>query len=954
MTIDSTMTNRDFCTFTVLLLILTFCHSQNINYQCNFDRNMTGDCQFTLISEGSNNLALSNGNFPSSNNPTQPLSDVTAVRSLTTPNNEPCNFPYTYTPGNWQMYFCRAYSNSNFTCLTASGLGQCSTGKFVAIAASGIGAYDQTYVTDVKQSSSAIQCLDFYYYIPGTSSNARMQVGWKADADTQQIIELTAHSENRWQNSRSNYTAPSSSSYQLTFRMMRDAVSFNHIFGLDEIKIYDQPCDSSMTTTTTESATTITELFEITTTSSPEMITSMSTTTTSILPGTTTIALTTTTSITTTVSTTPSLFESSVITQDVEETLSSNVPIITTTTSTYTTIEPLLQIFSCDFSTTLCFESGELVVTNGNEFTSVDIVNEPPRFPLSDVSSIIEPTDYNELCKLPYQPSIDNNTNITSSYIWFCYKNQCPTESQQLANCKSAENASINRTSISHHNEYTDSLKDANLIVITKQSINHDDIHHLQLNTNQSSVPIYLTIKNITENKNSSIYLLSLLVFDESNQSSWENLLFQQYLPVDHVNFTTFIVHNESNLLKCLPADYPCLDTSEMPDTTVSYQAISVPGTIITVINATIHCSSSNMLESSQSSFSNKDILKIYLSITTAVSCNHCQNETLKSINRKQIPFKISSQDNSSIIIITIKTPDIQIIHIPDQNLIETEETAIHWHGLIQRNTLHMDGVSGITQCAILPNQSFVYTYSTGDQSGTYWYHSHYAIQYGDGLKGVLIIKDQNDPWKNFYQDEEVLQITNWYHTPAYILLQSYLYSGTLDIIHDTGLINGIGQFNCTLNETCSYYRTSIRAGTIKRYRIINTSIYARITLTIDQYQMRLIEADGIYLDGNKYLRALRLSPGQQYSVIVTAKKKNFSLSYWIRVTIHPFIDYNKQYHLSIEPNIRAILQYINETDQNIQTIPSIDSFNDDTFIINQSINHEEIFSDQIRINSNE
>ncbi|CAF3950901.1 unnamed protein product [Rotaria sordida] len=187
-----------------------------------------------------------------------------------------------------------------------------------------------------------------------------------------------------------------------------------------------------------------------------------------------------------------------------------------------------------------------------------------------------------------------------------------------------------------------------------------------------------------------------------------------------------------------------------------------------------------------------------------------------------------------------------------------------------------MDGVPGITQCAILPNQSFVYTYSTGDQSGTYWYHSYYAIQYGDGLKGVLIIKDQNDPWKNFYQDEEVLQITDWYHTSAHILLQSYLYPGTLDPIPDTGLINGIGQFNCTLNETCSYYRTSIRAGTIKRYRIINTSIYARITLTIDQYQMRLIEADGIYLDGNKYLRALRLSPGQRYSVLITAKKNFF------------------------------------------------------------------------------
>ncbi|CAF4886006.1 unnamed protein product [Rotaria sp. Silwood2] len=128
-------------------------------------------------------------------------------------------------------------------------------------------------------------------------------------------------------------------------------------------------------------------------------------------------------------------------------------------------------------------------------------------------------------------------------------------------------------------------------MVITKQSINDDHIHHLQLNANQSSVPIHFTIKDTIENKNSSVYLLSLLAFDESNQSSRESLLFQQYFPVNHVNSTTFIVHNTcrvtfryyyfslvlfylticiANLLKCLPADYPCLDTSEMSDKTVS------------------------------------------------------------------------------------------------------------------------------------------------------------------------------------------------------------------------------------------------------------------------------------------------------------------------------------------------------------------------------------------------
>ncbi|CAF4315781.1 unnamed protein product, partial [Rotaria sordida] len=88
--------------------------------------------------------------------------------------------------------------------------------KFASIRASGSGSYGQTYVTDVKNSSSVIQCLDFYYYIPGTSNNPKIQVGWRAGADTQQIIELTAHSENKWQHFTSSFTAPSSSSYQVS------------------------------------------------------------------------------------------------------------------------------------------------------------------------------------------------------------------------------------------------------------------------------------------------------------------------------------------------------------------------------------------------------------------------------------------------------------------------------------------------------------------------------------------------------------------------------------------------------------------------------------------------------------------------------------------------------------------------------------------------------------------
>ncbi|CAF5063215.1 unnamed protein product, partial [Rotaria sp. Silwood1] len=120
--------------------------------------------------------------------------------------------------------------------------GQCVAGKFANIKAQGTGGFDQTYATDVKQSASTTQCLDFSYYIPGASNNPKIQVGWKVGEDTQQIIELTPLPENKWHNRRSSFTAPSSSSYQLTFRMIRDGTSTTHYFGLDEIKIYDQSC----------------------------------------------------------------------------------------------------------------------------------------------------------------------------------------------------------------------------------------------------------------------------------------------------------------------------------------------------------------------------------------------------------------------------------------------------------------------------------------------------------------------------------------------------------------------------------------------------------------------------------------------------------------------------------------------------------------------------------------
>jgi len=108
---------------------------------------------------------------------------------------------------------------------------------------------------------------------------------------------------------------------------------------------------------------------------------------------------------------------------------------------------------------------------------------------------------------------------------------------------------------------------------------------------------------------------------------------------------------------------------------------------------------------------------------------------------------------------------------------------------------------------------------------------------------------------------------------------------------------------------------------------------------------MRLIEADGIYLDGNKYVKTLRLCPGQRYSVLITGKQYSIK-NYWIRATIHPFIERNYQYNYSIEVNVNAILK----SNNNQINISSINSDNNHTNLINQSIINGEIFSDELEL----
>ena len=105
---------------------------------------------------------------------------------------------------------------------------------------------------------------------------------------------------------------------------------------------------------------------------------------------------------------------------------------------------------------------------------------------------------------------------------------------------------------------------------------------------------------------------------------------------------------------------------------------------------------------------------------------------------------------------------------------------SLHWHGLALPGAPWSDGATGLTECGIPPGSSYTYMVPTGDQVGTYYYHSHAgALRSGGGPVGALIIDDPQPPWTvdpsawslgssnpTLYDEERTLEIIDWCAPP--------------------------------------------------------------------------------------------------------------------------------------------------------------------------------------------
>ncbi len=109
------------------------------------------------------------------------------------------------------------------------------------------------------------------------------------------------------------------------------------------------------------------------------------------------------------------------------------------------------------------------------------------------------------------------------------------------------------------------------------------------------------------------------------------------------------------------------------------------------------------------------------------------------------------------------------------------EPSSIHWHGF--EDHIGYDGMPGISQEPVKPGEQFVYEFLI-HQEGTYFYHSHMAMQEMAGMLGAFVMHPK-EPYRPHCDKDFAL------HFQGYAVLPSSTVPNTMNMEFNWLVING-------------------------------------------------------------------------------------------------------------------------------------------------------------------
>lgn len=218
--------------------------------------------------------------------------------------------------------------------------------------------------------------------------------------------------------------------------------------------------------------------------------------------------------------------------------------------------------------------------------------------------------------------------------------------------------------------------------------------------------------------------------------------------------------------------------------------------------------------------------------------------------------------------------------------------TSIHFHGLVLGNdgdnlgAMH-DGVPGVTQRSIPSGMSYWYNFTIPETiCGTYWYHSHSSIQYGDGLRGIFVVDCvnrqqylervvakletdgtggtllQNLPERGLKKNMQdiIVAVTDWYKKSSVEILKEVMSpNGSPDPAVEGSMLNGdLGSVKFEVGADVEYVTL----------RVINTGMSGTNVLHVEGHRLCVVETDGV-LTKPYMVDTLAVAVGQRFTVVI-------------------------------------------------------------------------------------
>ncbi|TLP41912.1 multicopper oxidase family protein, partial [Cohaesibacter sp. CAU 1516] len=195
------------------------------------------------------------------------------------------------------------------------------------------------------------------------------------------------------------------------------------------------------------------------------------------------------------------------------------------------------------------------------------------------------------------------------------------------------------------------------------------------------------------------------------------------------------------------------------------------------------------------------------------------------------------------------------------------EPSSIHWHGIRIDNA--MDGVSGLTQEAVKPGESFDYDFVVPD-AGTYWYHAHNKSwnQVARGLYGPLIVEE---PYPTFDAEHDLTLVIDDWRVDRNGQLDEQSFGAMMDWSHGGRLGNWL-----TVNGD-SMPEIKLNAGEAYRLRLINVCNSRVLEMDLNRLGAKVLAFDGQPLGQLEVIdySPYSFGPAQRVDLLVIPKTGN-------------------------------------------------------------------------------